>query len=193
LARRSHALLPPTVLLLTDRVIVAKSEQFIKADIGPSAKTDSPAEDVSAPTESTDEVGADEASAASADWPDISAEPDDSIQEYFRLRRELIVITLALAGAIVGSVWVAYDLNVALNYLIGACTGLIYLNMLAKHVGQLGRQRSRLGNSRLLLLVGVILIASRVNQLEILPIFLGFLTYKAALIVYALRSVLVSD
>ncbi len=96
---------------------------------------------------------------------------------------------MALAGLAVGSVWWVYGSNVALNYLIGASTGLIYLNMLAKHVGQLGRQRARLGNSRLALLVGVILIASRVNQLEILPIFLGFLTYKAALIVYVIRGV----
>ncbi|MGB3615411.1 MAG: ATP synthase subunit I [Elainellaceae cyanobacterium] len=175
---------------MTDRVIVATSEQSVEADADPSAETNSRlAEGDNASAEST----TDEVSAVSPGNLSISDEPDDSIQEYFRLRRELLGTTLVLAGIVVGCVWFAYSLNVALNYLIGAFTGLIYLNMLAKHVGQLGRQRASLGNSRLALLVGVILIASRVNQLEILPIFLGFLTYKAALIIYALRSVLVSD
>ncbi|MGF1496168.1 MAG: ATP synthase subunit I [Elainellaceae cyanobacterium] len=127
-------------------------------------------------------------SAESPPASQLSLDPDPSIQEYRQLQRDLLLVTFGLAGVIFVSVWLFYSLNTALNYLIGACVGIVYLKLLARHVEQLGRQRQRLGNSRLALLVGVILIASRLNQLEILPIFLGFLTYKAALIIYVLRT-----
>jgi ATP synthase protein I len=76
---------------------------------------------------------------------------------------------------------------------IGACTGVVYLRLLAKNVEQLGRQRSQVGSARLALIVGLVVVASRLNQLEILPIFLGFLTYKAALMIYVLRTALIPD
>lgn len=187
MARRSQALQLLPVFPLIDRAIAATSEQPAEADTVSSQADPSTNADTSASIDATAEPE------ATSSEPALSLEPDESIEEYRRLRRELLILTLALAGLAVGSVWLAYGLNIALNYLIGAGTGLLYLNMLAKHVGQLGRERAQLGNSRLALLVGVILIASRVDQLEILPIFLGFLTYKAALIVYVLRGVLTLD
>lgn len=110
------------------------------------------------------------------------------MQEFYQLQEDLLKITLILTGIVFGSVWIFYSLNVALNYLIGACTGVVYLRMLARNVAQLGRERSKIGSSRLALLVGVILVASRLDQLQIMPIFLGFMTYKAAVIFYMLRT-----
>ncbi|HHP7245116.1 MAG TPA: ATP synthase subunit I [Elainellaceae cyanobacterium] len=127
------------------------------------------------------------------DQTKISPDPDASMQEYFRLQRELLIVTFALAGIIFISVWAVYSLNTALNYVIGACTGVVYLRLLAKNVEQLGRQRSQVGSARLALIVGLVVVASRLNQLEILPIFLGFLTYKAALMIYVLRTALIPD
>lgn len=118
----------------------------------------------------------------------LSPEPDASMQEFYQLQEDLLKITLILTGIVFGSVWIFYSLNVALNYLIGACTGVVYLRMLARNVAQLGRERSKIGSSRLALLVGVILVASRLDQLQIMPIFLGFMTYKAAVIFYMLRT-----
>ena len=115
------------------------------------------------------------------------------MQEYFQLQQDLLKVTLILTGIIFISVWIFYSLNIALNYLIGACTGVVYLRMLAKNVEQLGRERKRLSNTRLALLILLILIASRWDQLQIMPIFLGFLTYKAALIVYVLRTAVMPD
>jgi ATP synthase protein I len=65
--------------------------------------------------------------------------------------------------------------------------------MLARNVAQLGRERSKLGSARLALLIGVIVAASQLNQLQIMPIFLGFLTYKAAVIFYMLRTTILPD
>lgn len=110
------------------------------------------------------------------------------MQEYYKLQEDLLKVTLILTGIVFVSVWIFYSLNIALNYLIGACTGVVYLRMLARNVAQLGREQKKISSSRLALLVGVILVASRVDQLQIMPIFLGFMTYKAAVIFYMLRT-----
>jgi ATP synthase protein I len=118
---------------------------------------------------------------------------NSSMQEFYQLYQELLLTTLALTGIIFIAVLFSYSLNIALNYLIGACTGVIYWRMLAKDVERLGREKQQLSKTRLALLVGLILLASRWNQLQILPIFLGFLTYKAALIIYVIRVAIVSS
>ena len=120
-------------------------------------------------------------------------EPVDSMRDFYRLYQELLWITLAITGIVFVSVWISYSLNIALNYLIGAATGVIYLRMLAKDVERLGREKQKLSNTRLALLIVIILLASRWNQLQILPIFLGFLTYKASLIIYVIRISFVPD
>ncbi|WP_228054698.1 MULTISPECIES: ATP synthase subunit I [Gloeocapsopsis] len=115
------------------------------------------------------------------------------MQDFYQLAQELLFWTLTLTGMIFVFVWMFYSLNIALNYLIGACTGVVYLRMLAKDVERLGGEKRQLSKTRLALLIGLILLASRWNQLQILPIFLGFLTYKASLIIYVLRTAFVSD
>ncbi|PSN19850.1 ATP synthase subunit I [filamentous cyanobacterium CCP5] len=106
--------------------------------------------------------------------------------EYYSLQQSLLICTLAFTGIAFFSVWAAYSLHIALNYFIGACTGVVYLRMLTRNVAQLGRERSRLGSSRLAIFIGLIVVATQLHQLEVLPIFLGFLTYKFALIGYTL-------
>jgi ATP synthase protein I len=118
---------------------------------------------------------------------------NSSMQEFYQLYQELLVITLVLTGIIFISVWIYYSLNIALNYLIGACTGVVYLKMLAKDVEQLGDEKNRLSKSRFALIIGPIIVASQWHELHILPIFLGFLTYKATLIVYMLQTVFITD
>ncbi|HLO87061.1 MAG TPA: ATP synthase subunit I [Nostocaceae cyanobacterium] len=118
---------------------------------------------------------------------------NSSMQEFYQLYQELLVITLVLTGVTFASVWWFYSLNIALNYLLGACTGVVYLRMLAKDVERLGREKQSLSKTRLALLMALILLASRWNQLQIMPIFLGFLTYKATLLIYVVRVAFISD
>lgn len=120
----------------------------------------------------------------------VPSEPNSSIEEYYNLQKELFVTTLTMTGIIFISVWIFYSLNTALNYAIGACVGVVYLRMLAKDVERLGREKKSLSQTRMALFVGLIIVATQWNQLNIIPIFLGFLTYKASLIIYVLRTTL---
>jgi len=111
--------------------------------------------------------------------------------EFHQLRQELLTTTVVLTALIFGPVWFFYSLNVALNYLIGACTGVVYLRLLARNVEQLGQENRKIGKSQLAVFVGVMIVATQWNQLHVLPIFLGFLTFKAAIIVYMLRTAVI--
>ena len=118
----------------------------------------------------------------------LPTEPNPSIQEYYKLQQELHIITLTITGIILTFVWVFYSLNITLNYLIGAATSVVYLRMLTKDVEGIGREKGYLSKIRLAMFVGLIILATQLNELKVLPIFLGFLTYKAALLIYVLRT-----
>jgi ATP synthase protein I len=121
------------------------------------------------------------------------AESGNSMQEFYQLQQELLLITLALTGIIFVSVWVFYSLNIALNYLLGACTGVVYLKVLARNVERLGQENKRIGKSHLAIFIGLIIVATQWNQLHVMPVFLGFLTYKGTLLIYMFRSLMPSQ
>lgn len=108
--------------------------------------------------------------------------------EYYQLKQDLFVWTLAMSGIVFAGVWLNYSLNTALNYLLGACVGVVYLRMLAKNVERLGEGGSRISSNRLALFAGLIIVATQWQQLHIVPVFLGFLTYKAAIIAYTFQT-----
>lgn len=110
------------------------------------------------------------------------------MQEFYQLYQQLLLITLVLSGIAFIAVWIFYSANIALNYLLGACTGVIYLRMLAKDVERLGGDKQSISKNRLALVAGLIIIATKWHDLQVLPIFLGFLTYKATILVYMLQT-----
>ncbi|MGC1306164.1 MAG: ATP synthase subunit I [Phormidesmis sp.] len=109
-----------------------------------------------------------------------------SMQDYYKLQLDLLRLTVVFGAFIFPCVWWAYSLNTALNYLVGASTGVVYLRMLARSVGRIGREAPKSNSGRLAILIGVLVVATQWEQLSVLPIFLGFLTYKAALITFVL-------
>lgn len=122
-----------------------------------------------------------------------NTESGKSMQEFYELFQRLLLITLVLTGVIFISVWISYSLNIALNYLIGACTGVVYLKMLAKDVEQLGSEKTRMSKTRFALFIGLIVLSTQLHELKVLPIFLGFLTYKVTLLVYTVQIAFISD
>jgi ATP synthase protein I len=108
------------------------------------------------------------------------------MKDYYQLKQTLLVGTLIITAGCFALSWFFYSLNLALNYLLGACFSLVYLNMLTREVEKIGISKSRIGSTRLGLFVGLIIVATQLQQLKIIPIFLGFLTYKATVIFYIL-------
>jgi ATP synthase protein I len=116
---------------------------------------------------------------------------DSGMAEYQQLKRELATAIGALSLVLFALVWLKFGLNIALNYLLGAITGLVYLRMLSQEVEKLGATKLSLNSNRLGLVAIVIILAAKVPELKVLPVFLGFLTYKVALLIYAVRWAIV--
>jgi ATP synthase protein I len=123
----------------------------------------------------------------------LSPSSSDSMADFYQLRQELLLITLGLTAIAFPCVWFAYNLNIALNYLLGGLTGVAYLRLLAKNVEQLGYESAGVGRSHIAVFIGVMIFATQLKQLHVLPVFLGFLTFKATLLIYTLRTLIASD
>ncbi len=146
---------------------------------------------MNAPNPSEQQPQAELGDIATSDTPD--SKTNSSLQEFYHLQQRLFVYTIVMTAIIFASVWIGYDLHIAINYLLGACVGVVYLRMLARDVERIGQGERKLVPSRLALFIGLIIVATQWNQLEIVPIFLGFLTYKAAIVVYMLQTTLLPE
>jgi ATP synthase protein I len=111
----------------------------------------------------------------------------EAIAEYEHLKQRLLISTLVIAVLGISLIWLFYDLNIALNYGLGACVGTLYLRQLAKSVDRIGGNGAgfQFGSPRLALVVALVIVATRWKTLSLLPVFLGFLSYKVAILVYA--------
>jgi ATP synthase protein I len=107
------------------------------------------------------------------------------MQEYYELKRVLYISTLAVTAVGFAAVLWLYSSDTALSYLIGSAGGLLYLRMLSRDVERLGLSSAKLGNGRLGIFIGLIVVATQIDRLQLLPVFLGFMTYKIATLIYS--------
>ncbi|WP_309224637.1 ATP synthase subunit I [Halomicronema sp. CCY15110] len=127
--------------------------------------------------------------AVETEKPEVASSSEASMDSFYRLQAQLLKTTIAFSGVVFAATCFTYSLHIGLNYLLGACTGVVYLRMLSKNVEAIGRSSTRISSSRLALVAAMVLVASQWNQLEVMPVFLGFLTYKAALVGYIIWTV----
>lgn len=108
------------------------------------------------------------------------------MKEFYQLRNSLYLATGVIGIISSLLVWFFYGSNVALNFLLGVCFSLVYINMLAREVERVGVTKKRIGATRLAAFAALMILATRWQQLQLIPIFLGFLSYKGALLFYIL-------
>ena len=107
----------------------------------------------------------------------------DLSAEYVLLQLRIFRINLVVTAfaAVVSILFV--DLNAAISLLLGACSGIIYLRLLAKNIGSLGKSSSSVGKVQLIVPAVLVLVVAKVPDLHLLPSLVGFLLYKPSLII----------
>jgi len=124
---------------------------------------------------------------------ELSMDPDSSTEvsttsddEYAQLQRRFILATLAVSVFAVSVTALVFDLHIASSLLVGAICGVLYLRLLARSVGKLGKASKSVSKIQLLVPVLLVLAVSRLPELELLPALFGFLLYKPAMILQVL-------
>ncbi|KAK8924169.1 hypothetical protein KSP39_PZI019528 [Platanthera zijinensis] len=121
--------------------------------------------------------------------------------EYHKLKKELQVLTLVIGGVGMISAYVSYSPEIAASFGAGFLGSLIYVRMLGNSIdsiaaGPKGFLKAAVGQPRLLVPVAIVMIYNKWNQilvpehgfihLELIPMLVGFFTYKVATFVQAI-------
>jgi len=107
----------------------------------------------------------------------------DSVNEYVTLQRSIFRMTFVLTAFTVVFAIIFVDFNAAISLLLGACSGIIYLRLLAKNIGSLGKSSSSVSKVQLLVPVLLVLVVTKLPELQLMPALVGFLLYKPSLII----------
>ncbi len=108
---------------------------------------------------------------------------EEFTNEYVQLQLRIFKLTLVLTAvaALITAIFLGKQAFISL--LIGGLSGILYLRLLARGIGKLGKSSMSVSKVQLLVPVFLFFIVSRFPQLELLPALLGFLLYKPSLIV----------
>ena len=113
--------------------------------------------------------------------------------EFFHLRQRVLRLTLGVT-IIAGLFTVlVLDLQTCLSLLAGAAAGILYLFLLSRSVERLGKHSNKLGKTHLAVPALLFILALRLQGLDFLPAFLGFLLYKPAIFLIAFSDLTGSD
>jgi ATP synthase protein I len=118
-------------------------------------------------------------------------EEQEAQAKYDDLKKELYLWTIGLTAFCFGSTVVFYGRDVGASYGVGALGGFLYLRSLSRSMDSFGTGFGSVGSPRLLIPVILALGYNRYNtlvaessglHLELLPMLVGFFTYKGALV-----------
>ncbi len=108
--------------------------------------------------------------------------------DFFSLQLALFCITLILSIVITIISCIFINFSFGLSVFIGSIIGILYLRLLSKSIGNLGKTSSGISKVQLLLPVCLFIFASKNEFIEILPSIIGFFLYKPAMFYYFSRS-----
>jgi len=103
--------------------------------------------------------------------------------EYLELQLRVFRLTLLLTIISVGISGFFFGTQTCLSLLIGSLSGVFYFRLLARGIGKLGSTSRVVGKIQLIVPVLLVVAASKLPQLDLIPALLGFLLYKPALII----------
>ncbi len=112
-----------------------------------------------------------------------------SMDDYYtKLQITIFGITfiVAILVASITSFMIGYTFG--FSVFIGAIAGIFYLRLLAKSIGKIGQESTRVSQLQLLVPVCLFIFASKLGSLDIFPAMIGFFIYKPSLIFYFSRS-----
>ena len=107
--------------------------------------------------------------------------------EYTKLQITIFGITFIVAIFIASITAIIIGFHFGLSVFIGSIAGIFYLRLLAKSIGKIGKESSRISKLQLLVPICLFIFASKLGSLDILPAMIGFFIYKPSLIFYFSR------
>ncbi|XP_062152878.1 protein CONSERVED ONLY IN THE GREEN LINEAGE 160, chloroplastic [Alnus glutinosa] len=126
-------------------------------------------------------------------------------EQYFKLKKKLQILTLGIGGVGLVSAYVSYSPEIAASFGAGFLGSLVYMRMLGTSIdamadGAKGVVKGVAAQPRLLVPVVLVMIYNRWNgilvpeygfmHLELIPMLVGFFTYKIATFVQAIEEAL---
>lgn len=129
----------------------------------------------------------------------------ESREQYFKLKNKMQLLTLGIGGIGLVAAYVSYTPEITASYGVGFLGSLAYMRMLGNSVdsmadGARGVVKGAIGQPRLLVPVVLVMIFNRWNgilvpeygimHLELIPILVGFFTYKIATFTQAIEEAL---
>ncbi len=108
--------------------------------------------------------------------------------DFFSLQLALYCLTLFLSVVITIFSCIFINFSFGLSVFVGSIIGILYLRLLAKSIGNLGKTSTGISKVQLLLPVCLFIFASRNELIEILPSIIGFFLFKPAMFYYFSRS-----
>ncbi|XP_068665769.1 protein CONSERVED ONLY IN THE GREEN LINEAGE 160, chloroplastic [Aristolochia californica] len=128
-----------------------------------------------------------------------------SREQYLKLKKKLQLLTLGIGGVGVLSAYVSYSPEIAASFGAGLLGSLVYIRMLGNSVdymanGARGFAKGAAGQPRLLVPVVLVMVYNRWNgilvpdygfmHLDLIPMLVGFFTYKIATFAQAVEVAL---
>ncbi|KAK3008058.1 hypothetical protein RJ639_013195, partial [Escallonia herrerae] len=132
----------------------------------------------------------------------------ESREQYFKLKEKIQILTLGIGGIGLVSAYVSYSPEIAASYGAGFLGSLAYMRMLGNSIdamadGARGLIKGAIGQPRLLVPVVLVMIYNRWNgilvpeygfmHLELIPMLVGFFTYKIATFTQAIEEALTAS